>query len=270
MKEERVPGKVDGKQLPGGGHEHAPTSTAIVPRRESVPSEVQETWAMKIMYEAAVRAYSTKLLALKDAKAAADQVDATYEDALKMAGLLFNAYARLGELVEKNTASPKDSGRLGGKGVQAEDSLLPSVLKMAQSLGKSRRFLEDMKTIHRNREFIPLVIEAATKEGRLPTRTELLALIRAGSPARKCGTHKIQGLSKHRRSAGHAEKHASQSVAEKCSSALSVANACMNAVVQHWHSISDAEKQQLNIELVEMQAHLNTLRERYAPHGESA
>jgi hypothetical protein len=230
----------------------------------NIPSRIKEALPMVFIREGALKVYGAKLNALRNVKAADDQVNATFEDGLNAARMLFDAYIRLGELVEENTADLVVAGRAGGKGVRSENTLFSTVGKLAAVLKVSRRRLEDAKTISRNPQYIPTVVEAKKRE-RLPSKSMLLSVIRAGSPGRTGKRRKAIGESKHVEMVSQTKKLAAVTIAKECTEDLEKANANMGAIILQWESIPIAERDALKAQLLEIETHLDALRGRYAP-----
>jgi hypothetical protein len=227
--------------------------------KKALPTKIEDLIPLSYLGEAAAKFYRTKIQALKDLRIANAQVDATYQDALEAAVLLFHIYERLGNLVDQHTASPFESGRAGGKGVLAENTLFSSISKLAKAYDIGRKRLEDAKTIAMNPQYIPTVVEEARKRQALPSRSRLVSVIRAGNPGRT-GKHKTsQGASKHERLTVANKRLASSTNARECSNALRIANSFMPAVIQQWKSIPEPEKSDLKAELIAMQDHLDQL-----------
>ena len=239
-------------------------SVSLVLKEGTLPATADELVPLCLVAEAVVKAYNAKINAMKRIEAMNDQLEATYDDGLEIARLLFLAYQRLGDLVEQNTASPLQSGRAGGKAVPMENSL-PNVGKLAKRLGISRKRLEDAKTIARDPQYIDTVVDAARKQGVLPSRTKLLAVIRAGKPGKASRKRASMAESKHAAIERSNKLLASRTLAEKCTDALVEATSYMKAIVELWGTIPDAERADLAKALFELQGYSDQLRARYAP-----
>jgi len=238
--------------------------------KKALPTRIEDLIPLCYVGEAAVKFYRTKIQTLKDLRTANAQVDATYQDALDAAVLLFHIYEKLGNLVDEHTASPFESGRAGGKGVPAENTLFLSISKLAKTNNVSRKRLEDAKTIAMNPQYIATVVEEARKRQALPSKSKLLSVIRAGNPGR-IGKRKIsQGASKHERLTVANKRVATATNARECSNALGVANSFMPAVIQQWNNIPEPEKQDLRKELIAIQRHLDQLVASYSPSEQFA
>lgn len=231
--------------------------------KKALPSKIEDLIPLCYVGEAAVKFYRTKIQALKDLRTANAQVDATYQDALDAAVLLFHIYEKLGNLVDQHTASFVESGRAGGKGVPAENTLFSSISKLAKANNVGRKRLEDAKAIAMNPQYIATVVEEARKRQALPSRSRLVSVIRAGNPGR-IGKHKSKKTaSKHERLTVANKRVASATNARECSKALGIANSYMEAIIQQWKTIPEPEKLDLKAELIAMQDHMDQLTTRH-------
>lgn len=170
---------------------------ALVHQKGLLPTTIDELVPLSFVGETALQFYRARIEGMKKLTGANAQLDATYADGLQVAEMLFRVYEKLGQFVIENTADPVESGRAGGKGVPAENTLFSSVSKMAKELNVSRKRLEDAKCIARDPQYIETVLSEARKREVLPSKTKLLALIRAGYPGktrkrRQSQTHLLQ------------------------------------------------------------------------------
>ena len=207
-------------------------SVALVRKDGRLPSTIDKLVPFCFVAEAALKAVNAKIAAMKKIEMVNAQLDATYNDAIEVARLLFHAYERLGQLVEDKTANPIDSGRAGGKAVRMDDSL-SSVSKMARELGVKRTRLEDAKSIARNPAFIETVIKEAKDRGNhtLPSKAKLLKLIRAVPSARRKAIRTKQTESKHAKTKKSIKRLASGTMAQKCTDAIVEANSYMKTIM---------------------------------------
>lgn len=244
-------------------------SVALVRKEGRLPRTIDKIVPFCFVVEAALKAYNAKITAMKKVEMVNTQLDATYNDAIEIARLLFLAYERLGHLVEANTANPVDSGRAGGKAVRMDDSL-PSVTKMAKELGVKRTRLEDAKSIARNPVFIETVINEAKARGNhtLPSKTKLLKLIRTVPSLRRRTQKAVQTESKHAKTKKSIKRLASGTMAQKCTDAILEANSYMRAITELWETIPDEVKGNLANALFEFQGYVEQLRMRFAPKEE--
>jgi hypothetical protein len=231
----------------------------MVRAAKALPTKIGDLIPLCFVGEAAVKFFRTKIQALKTCESLNAQVDATYQDALDAATLLFHIYEKLGNLVDQYAASPVESGRAGGKAVPSGNTLFPSISKLAKFNGVDRKRLEDAKTIAMNPQYIPTVVGDARKRHTLPSKSRLLSVIRAGAPGRIGKRKSRQTASKHERIAAANKRAASATNARECTNALRAANSYMDAVIQHWGSIPEQEMQELKKELVEIEEHLDQL-----------
>jgi len=82
--------------------------SVVIQKRETLPATINKLKSFVVLKEEVAKNYKSRLLLLKETNAAKAQVDATFEDALKVSEMLFDAYERLGELVEQHTAPNPD------------------------------------------------------------------------------------------------------------------------------------------------------------------
>ncbi len=127
-------------------------------------------------------------------------MEATYEDSPKVSELLFEAYERLGQLVEQHTARPKESGKTGGRGKKGKGhsngmSLL-TVRGLAREMKVSESWLEQMKLISKNQrsadEAFKLARQKGPEAGTPPTKTHVINTIRSAERHFHSKRHKPQ------------------------------------------------------------------------------
>jgi len=157
----------------------------VIQKREALPATINKLKSFVIFQEETCKNYKSRLLLLKETNAAKAQVDATFEDALKISEMLFQAYERLGELVEQHTAKPKESGKMGGRGKKGRSSptTLLTIGALAKELNVSASWLEQMKLLSRNPQIAKNAIKSARdrgpEAGTPPTKTEIITSIRS-------------------------------------------------------------------------------------------
>ena len=159
--------------------------SVVIQKKEALPAAINKLKSFVVFKEEVAKNYKSRLVLLKETNAAKAQVDATFEDALKVSELLFQAYEKLGELVEQHTAKAKDSGKTGGrskKGHTGATSLL-TIRGLAKEMGVSESWLEQMKLIAKNpqrtEEAFKLARELGPEAGAPPTKTQVISNIRS-------------------------------------------------------------------------------------------
>ena len=171
------------------------SSVSVVQRKESVPAAINKLKSFIVLKEEVAKNFKSRLLLLKETNAVKAQVEATYEDSLKVSELLFEAYERLGELVEQHTAKPKESGKAGGRGKKAKghsrDTSLLTVRGLAREMKVSEPWLQQMKLISKNpkytKEAFKIAREMGPEEGILPTKTRIVNTIRSAETQKARG-----------------------------------------------------------------------------------
>jgi len=189
--------------------EASPTASVVekgvvVQRKEALPATINKLKSFIVFKEEVAKNYKSRLLLLKETNAAKAQVEATYEDSLKVSELLFDAYQRLGQLVEQHTARPTESGKTGGRGKKGntKDTSLLTVRRLAREMKVSESWLQQMKLISKKpqytREAFKLARQMGPEAGTPPTKTQIVNTIRSAEKQVDAKRHKPQpsGLGK--------------------------------------------------------------------------
>ena len=169
-------------------------------KNEALPATISKLKSFVIFQEETAKNYKSRLLLLKETNAAKAQVDVTFEDALKVSQMLFDAYQRLGQLVEKHTAKPKESGKTGGRGKKGKGhsngTSLLTVRGLAREMKVSESWLEQMKLISKNQRFADEAFKLARQKGpeagTPPTKTHVINTIRSAERHFHSKRHKPQ------------------------------------------------------------------------------
>jgi hypothetical protein len=148
------------------------------------------------------------------------------------------------------------------------ENSLPSVSRMAKDLNVSRKRLEDAKRIARDPQYIETVLDEARKRESLPSKTKLLAVIRAGKPGRSRKQTTRRPKSKHTAIEENNKRLASRTVAGKCTDAIVEATSYMRAVIELWQTIPTDERDDLATALFDFQRYAQELLSRYSPEDE--
>jgi hypothetical protein len=242
---------------------------ALVLKEKLLPATIEELVPLSFVGETALQFYKARIEGMKKLSGANLQLDETYKDGLQVAEMLFRVYEKLGLLAEENTADPAEAGSAGGKGVPAENTLFSSVSKMAKKLNVTRKRLEDAKCIARDPQFIETILDEARKREVLPSKTKLLALIRAGYPGKSKKRRRNSTESKHAGIEEGNKRLASRTITQKCTDAILEASSYMKAIVALWDKIPDEEKRDFTGALFEFLPFVEELRKRYAPREEN-
>ena len=153
--------------------------------KDRLPSKLERFGPLIFLGDTAVTFAKKRLERDKNFDASVDQINASYEECLRVIELYFRAWQRCGELAEEKLASPTEAGKNGGrgkKGVGDNNTLFSSVAKTARGSKLSRSQLEQAILIARNPQFIDTVLADAQKRRNFPSLTKLLSVIRARPP----------------------------------------------------------------------------------------
>jgi hypothetical protein len=172
-----------------------PISLFELAMKDRLPSKLDKFGPLIFLGDTAVTFAKKRFERDKNFDASVAQIDASYEECLRIIDLYFRAWQRCGDLAEEKLASPSEAGKNGGrgkKGVADKNTLFNSVAKAAREAHLSRSKLEKAIKIARYPQYIDTVLVEARKRRNFPSLTKLLCVIRARPP----GVRRRSGPSK--------------------------------------------------------------------------
>ena len=162
------------KAAPPDLREYSPINATnfveIAMGKKEMPTRIEDLIPLSFVGETAVSFFGKKLRLIKNLGKIYEQLDATYHDALQAAKCLLLVYQRLGDEVDRHTASAVESGRAGGKGIPSEKTEFMSISKLAKDHHIDRKRLEDAKKISLNPQYIDTVVSSMPRSDRRSRR----------------------------------------------------------------------------------------------------
>lgn len=153
-------------------------------RQGALPSTIEELVPLSFMGQAAVKAYTAKIKAMKELGIAEEQRAATLADGQDAGEMLIRIEARIGELARKMPQEHKAGpGQGGKKQIKGKPNAVSNSKEKHEKIGITKSRMHTAETISDHPEAIEEAIAKAREDEDIPTRSDVINIIHSKKKA---------------------------------------------------------------------------------------